>query len=129
MKIAFPTNENLGLDSQVFNHFGTAKIFVVVETESNEMEVIENKDLNHEHNKCQPLKALGGTKVDAVAVGGIGGGALNKLKGAGIKVYKTEKGLVKDFLEQIKAGKLSEFNPLHICGGHGHGKGKGCGHH
>ncbi|QTA81275.1 Dinitrogenase iron-molybdenum cofactor domain-containing protein [Desulfonema limicola] len=127
MKIAFPCNENMGMDSQVFNHFGTAKIFVVVETESNNVEIIENQDLNHKHNMCQPLKALGDIKVDAVAVGGIGGGALKKLKASGIKVFKSEKGSVKDCLNQIKAGTILEFNPIHICSGHDH-KG-GCGLH
>jgi len=127
MKIAFPSNENMGIDSQVFNHFGTAKIFVVVETQSNNIEIIENMDLNHKHNMCQPLKALGEIKVDAVAVGGIGGGALKKLKDAGIKVFKTEKGSVKEYLEQIKTGTLPEFKPIHICSGHSHSG--GCGLH
>ena len=51
---------------------------------TDEVTAISNNDLDHQHGNCQPLAALGGVTVDAVVVGGIGGGALRKLANAGI---------------------------------------------
>ena len=80
MKICFPTANLKGLESQVYGHFGSAPGFIIVDTESQAVEEISNNDLHHAHGMCQPLKALGGRVVDAVAVGGIGMGALMKLQ-------------------------------------------------
>ena len=79
MKIAFPTQFDHGLESPVFGHFGSAGYFLVVDDASGAVETIVNADRDHLHGQCQPLAALGGNKVDAVVVGGIGGGALQKL--------------------------------------------------
>lgn len=119
MKVAFPSNENKGLESEVYNHFGSAKVFVIVETDDGAFDVLFNQDLNHQHNNCQPLKALGGTTVDAVVVGGIGGGALRKLNAAGVKVFRAVPGDVKANLDLFKGGKMSEYLPEHTCSGHG----------
>lgn len=121
MKIAFPTEINKGMDSTVFNHFGSAGFFIIVDSESDEIEVILNMDLNHQHGKCQPLKALGGKNVDAVVVGGIGGTAMTKLKKSGAKIYKAVDGIVKENLALFKAGKLVEFMPFEVCKGHSNG--------
>ena len=94
MRICFPTDDPRGLDSVVFSHFGSAPGFVVVDTESQGIEELNNGDLHHVHGMCQPLKALGGLSVDAVAVGGIGMGALMKLQGMGITVYRAQAGTV-----------------------------------
>ena len=125
MKVCFPTNNLDAMDSMVYEHFGSAPGFVIVDTESGSVEEIDNSDLHHEHGMCQPLKALGGRSVDAVAVGGIGMGALMKLRSLGIKVYRTEMGTVGRNIALILAGKLPEFDPTFTCGGH---IGGGCAH-
>ena len=121
MKIAFPTQEDKGIESQVYGHFGSAYYFVVVDTETDSAELIENPDREHLHGQCQPLKALDGNRVDAVVVGGIGGGALRKLSMEGIKTYRATEGSVRDNLELLNSGKLSEFMPGQTCAGHGIG--------
>jgi len=118
MKIAFPTQENKGLDSAVYSHFGSAPVFVVVDAQSGELEILDNKDLGHEHGKCQPLAAIGGTIVDAVVVGGIGGGALKKLANAGIRTYRAVEGTVSENLSLIKTDKLPVFAMDQTCQGH-----------
>ena len=70
MKIAFPAETYAEMESQVFNHFGSANFFVIVDTEEGSCEKVLNQDLDHQHGNCQPLKALGGRTVDAVVVGG-----------------------------------------------------------
>ena len=118
MKIAFPVQENNGMNSVVYSHFGTAGFFIIVDSESDEMKVAGNSDLNHAHGKCQPLAALGGNTVDAVVVGGIGKGALKKLNDAGIATYRAVEGTVSDNLSLIKSGKLPEFLTNQTCAGH-----------
>jgi predicted Fe-Mo cluster-binding NifX family protein len=128
MKVAFPTENLKAMDSMVFEHFGSAPGFVIVDTESKNVEEIDNNDAHHEHGMCQPLKALGGRSVDAVAVGGIGAGALMKLLTQGVKVYRAEKGsTVGRNIELILSEKLPEFDPGFTCGGHLGGG--GCAHH
>ena len=124
MKIAFPIQEKSDKGSQVHNHFGSALYFVVVDTDTDEFHTIDNQNLNHTHGNCQPLVALGGTQVDAVVVGGIGGGALRKLLQAGIKAFHAVEGTVLDNLALIKEEKLEEFSPEHTCQGHHHGIGE-----
>ena len=118
MKIAFPTQEDVGVESSVYGHFGTARFFIVVDSKTGELEVLANQDIEHIHGMCQPLAALGGKVVDAVVVGGIGGGALSKLAKAGIKTFRAVEGTVCENLELVKTGKLPEFTMQHTCAGH-----------
>jgi len=124
MKIAFPIQEKSDKGSLVHNHFGSAPYFVVVDTDTDEFHTIDNQNLDHTHGNCQPLVALGGTQVDAVVVGGIGGGALRKLLQAGIKAFRAVDGTVIDNLALIKDEKLDAFSPEHTCQGHNHGIGE-----
>jgi predicted Fe-Mo cluster-binding NifX family protein len=64
--------------------------------------------------------------VDAVVVGGIGGGALQKLLSSGKKVYRAVEGTLNQNLELIRTHCLPEFSFKMTCAGHGgHG---GCAH-
>jgi len=126
MKICFPAQKNEGTASAVYNHFGSAPVFVVVDTATGEVSAIENRDQHHTHGSCNPLKALNSQPIDAVVVGGIGQGALNKLSGLGIKVYRAAGGTIKENLDSYLSSTLSEYTPQACCGGHGHGS--GCAH-
>jgi predicted Fe-Mo cluster-binding NifX family protein len=127
MKIAFPVQQDQGFESQVYGHFGTAPYFVIVDSETGVHETSTNNDVHHLHGQCQPMKALAGNPVDAVVVGGIGGGALMRLQSQGVRVFRAVEGSVKQNLEFIKTGKLPEFSVNMTCAGH-HGEG-GCQHH
>ena len=117
MKVAFPVQQDLGMESAVYTHFGSAQCFVVVEDRTEQAETLPNRDRDHQHGQCKPLEALG-TAVDAVVVGGIGGGALMKLQSAGIRVYRAVEGTVLENLELVRAGRLPEFSLADTCGGH-----------
>jgi len=125
MKVCFPTETLHGLDSVVYGHFGSAPGFVIVDTGKMSVEEINNNDLHHMHGMCQPLKALGGFKVDAVVVAGIGMGALMKLQAQGIKVYRGAEGTVQQNIDLIQDGNLPQFSEEHTCAGH---SGGGCAH-
>ena len=118
MKVCFPVHKDEGVNSTVYNHFGSAPEFIVVNTELQSTITVENKDLDHVHGACNPVIAVGGHKIDAVVVGGIGAGALMKLNADGIKVYKAVKETVKANLDLLKDNRLPELALHHTCGGH-----------
>lgn len=127
MKVCLPISKNLGLDSPVHGHFGSAPGFLAVDTETLAAEAILNANLNHVHGGCSPVKALAGYRPDAVLVGGLGGGALAGLRQMGIRVYLVQPGTAAEAVEQFKAGQLRELGDVATCGGHAHGA-DGCGH-
>jgi predicted Fe-Mo cluster-binding NifX family protein len=119
MKLCFPVKSNLLDESEVYGHFGSAPVFMVVDTDTNRMTAIDNADKDHLHGACNPVRALGGHEVDGVVVGGIGGGALSRLTREGITVYKAAAGTVRENLELFILGKLPMFQPGLVCPGHG----------
>jgi predicted Fe-Mo cluster-binding NifX family protein len=127
MRIAFPVQEDQGLESSVFGHFGSAPLFMIFNSTDTILKAVGNTDAHHIHGQCQPIKALGGSEVDMVVVGGIGAGALMKLQSQGIRVFRAVEGSIKDNLELLQSGKLPEFSGTMTCGGHGNGN--ECHHH
>lgn len=122
MKIAV-TYEN----GMVFGHFGhTAefKIFDVVDGKIVSNEVVDTNGSGH--------GALAGflmqRGVDTLICGGIGGGAINALSNAGIKVYGGVSGNVDTAVNDFIAGKL-EYNPDVHCDHHHEGEEHKCGEH
>jgi predicted Fe-Mo cluster-binding NifX family protein len=113
MKICFPSESDQGLKSALFGHFGSAPFFTLVESESNLVEVRDNRDQVHAHGACHPVAALEGLGVQAVVCGGMGLRALQKFEEAGITVYRSESQTVAEALLEIisqKAGKLTAEN-------------------
>jgi len=121
MKVCFPVQIDEGVASTVFNHFGSAPAFVVVDTDTNAVSTIHNGDQNHAHGACNPLKALDNQKLDAIVVGGIGAGALSRLGQAGITVYRAGSRSVGENLALYKEKRLAEYSLQSACSGHSHG--------
>ncbi len=122
MKIAV-TYEN----GMVFGHFGhTAefKIYDVVDGKIVSNEVVDTNGSGH--------GALAGflmqRGVDTLICGGIGGGAINALSNAGIKVYGGVSGNVDTAVNDFISSKL-EYNPDVHCDHHHEGEEHICGHH
>jgi len=126
MKVCFPVAENQGLDSQVYGHFGSAPGFVVVDVATSVITAINNSDRIHQHGACNPVAGLEGHHVDAIVVGGIGGGALQKLNRAGMRVYKAQDGTIAENIALFRIDGLTEYMPGHTCGGHD--QSQGCPH-
>lgn len=110
----------------MYGHFGSAPGFVVVDTSSSEVTILDNSDSIHQHGACNPVAVLGVHQVDAIVVVGIGGGALRKLNSAGMRVYQAQEGTVSDNVTLLKADGLAEYLPGQTCSGHGHSH--GCSH-
>ena len=125
MKVCFAVAKDEGINSAVYGHFGSAPVFVVVDTETGSVGAVNNRDLNHVHGACNPIQAIGGQSVDAVVVGGIGAGAISGLNARGIRVYGSAAETVKENMDLFKEGKLPLLTLQHACGGHAGG---GCAH-
>ncbi len=126
MKVCFPAQNDQGIESKVFNHFGTAPVFIVFDTDTKNVSAITNNDQHHAHGACNPIKALGDHMVDAIVVGGIGGGALSRLNQLGIRVYRSEAASIKDNIAMFQSQQLSEYTLQQSCSGHSHDG--GCAH-
>ena len=73
MKLCFPVKEISDLESEVYGHFGSAPAFIVIDSDTKAVTVVNNSDQHHAHGMCNPVGALEGREVDVVIVGGIGG--------------------------------------------------------
>jgi predicted Fe-Mo cluster-binding NifX family protein len=126
MKICFPVQKDDGIESAVFNHFGSAPFFVVVDTDTNGLSTINNRDQHHTHGACNPMKALDNQKVDAIVVGGIGAGALTRLNQMGIIVHRSAAATIRENVALFASQKLPTLTLQGCCGGHS--KDGGCAH-
>lgn len=127
MKLFIPVAEEKGLQSPIHGHFGSAPMFLFIDSDSKAVELVDNGDKAHVPGACNPLKSIGGRAVDAVVVGGIGMGALMGFRRAGIRVFHAAGGTVADALAALASGRLPELDRQASCAGHDAGGG-GCGH-
>lgn len=119
MNVCIPVMEDQGVQSRISAHFGSAPIFMLVDTETSECRAIENRNEHHAHGMCMPLASLQGEEIDGMVVGGIGMGAFNKLRAAGIKVYCGQFATVQDALTALHENQVEEMAPGMTCRGHG----------
>jgi predicted Fe-Mo cluster-binding NifX family protein len=110
MKVGFAVQKSEGIESKVYDHFGSAPAFIIIDTEKNDVLTVDNRDLNHVHGACNPVMALGGKSIDAVVVGGIGAGAITKLNALGVKVYAAGALTVSENLALFGENKLQELS-------------------
>ena len=119
MSIYIPVENNDGLNSKVYGHFGSAPFFAICDVKTGKVEFLDNGNQHHEHGQCNPLGALAGKAVTAILVGGIGARALEHLNAGGIKAYHAPEGPLSTALEMFKKQELPEILPQDSCQGHG----------
>jgi predicted Fe-Mo cluster-binding NifX family protein len=127
MNICIPVIHDMGLESPVSAHFGSAPLFLIVDTEHGTCRAIENRNRHHGQGMCQPLSSLAGENIEGMVVGGIGMGALNKLQAANIRVYLSDFPTAGATVDAFKAGRLKAVTPQTACGHHGGGGGASAG--
>ena len=126
MKLCIPVNDDNGLLSHAYSHFGSAPAFVLFDTGTDEYEIINNSNQHHSHGACHPMESLTGKNVDAVLVGGIGERAITKLNSQNIKVYQAVSDTVSMNVYMFKKSLLPELTLEDACRHH-HQRG-GCSH-
>jgi predicted Fe-Mo cluster-binding NifX family protein len=108
MKIAI-TSTGKTPDSQVDPRFGRAAYFIIVDTETMDLSVIENENAASAGGAgISAAKAVVDAGAEAVLTGNCGPNAERTLSSGGIKLYTGVKGTVSEAIEFFKAGKLNE---------------------
>jgi predicted Fe-Mo cluster-binding NifX family protein len=128
MNVCIPITEDQGLQSPVSAHFGSAPLFMIVDTESGARRTVPNHNSHHGHGMCQPLSALAGEQIDGMIVGGIGMRALSKLHALGIQAFLSEYPTVAEAVAALEAGTLEPVTDDTACAQH-HGAEHETGHH
>ncbi len=107
-------------DGQVFQHFGHTEEFKIYDVEDKKIIKSEVVGTNGQGHGALAgfLKSAG---VDVLICGGIGGGAQNALKEAGITLYGGVEGSTDDAVNTLLEGKLL-YNPNVKCDHHGEGQ-------
>ena len=118
MKVGFTIAQNQGLESKIYGHFGSAPMFMVVDTESKQVSCVNNAHDHHVHGACNPITALSGNKIDIMVVAGIGPGAINKLNAMGIKVYRAAAATINENLDLLAQNRLRELSMEDSCREH-----------
>jgi len=104
MKICITTS-GTDLDAQVDPVFGRARYFLLVDSETREVEALENVPGAHGAG-VQAAQIMGDKAVGTVLTGNVGPNAFQGLTAAGIKIYIGAKGTAADALAAHEAGTL-----------------------
>ena len=115
-------------NGNVFGHFGKTEQFKVYDIEDGK--VVNSQILGTNGEGCGALAGiLNIADVDALICGGIGGGAVNAIEEAGIKLYAGASGSADAAVEALIAGTLEAIGEAN-CDHHDHehGEGHSCGH-
>lgn len=124
-------------DGTVFQHFGHSEYFKIYDVENKEVissEIVSTDGCGH----CALADALAGEGVDTLICGGIGGGAIERMKEYKITVFPGVEGsadkAVEDFLENnllYQEGYVCQEHEQHHAEGHDchhSGEGHDCHH-
>jgi predicted Fe-Mo cluster-binding NifX family protein len=120
--IAIPSENPGGMEANLGAHFGHCDLYTLVSVDNGEVadvKVIPN--VPHQQGGCMaPVNHLAQNGVNQLIAGGMGLRPLMGFNQVGIEVYYgggAQK--VSDAVEAMLAGKLTQFQQEHTCGGGG----------
>ncbi len=108
MRIAFPVHDHRGLDEEIFEHFGHAPAFLLVDVQGNTVRSHETVENPHsgEHGPGVVPSFLARLGVDVLICRGVGGRARLFFQQLGIEVITGAGGKVREVLEAYLSGGL-----------------------
>jgi len=110
MKIAI-TSSGLDLQSQVDPRFGRCAYFILVETDTDEFEAIENSNVQGMGGVgIQSGQIMADKGAETVLTGSCGPNAFQTLQAAGIKVITGVTGTVQEAIDKFKSGELKAIS-------------------
>jgi predicted Fe-Mo cluster-binding NifX family protein len=117
MKIAV-TAQGTDLESPVDPRFGRGKYFVIIDTDNNKFEAVDNvQNLNAAQGAgIQAARNVAELGVEAVLTGHCGPNAFRTLTASEIKVFTGASGTVKETVEKFKSGELAEATDADVTG-------------
>ena len=115
MRLRLPTMDDLGRDATLSAHFLSAPYRTLVDTESEQLEFVVNRDAYHAAGTCEAVRALGPRGVDAVFCRGVGRRAYAALRKLGIRVHVADAGSVGRALDAFRAGRFPLLREAQAC--------------
>jgi predicted Fe-Mo cluster-binding NifX family protein len=119
MKVSVPVMDRSGMASTVGAHFGKVPAYAIYNTESGELNFLDNTS-EHLGGVGMPPELLSKADVEVVLCSGLGPKAVDMLTSLKIQVHVGAKGTVQDTLDAWKAGKLPKANQDNACKEHSH---------
>ncbi len=117
MKLAITTS-GTALTDPLDNRFGRAKAFLLIDTESDEVELIDNaQNLNAAQGAgIQAAETVVNAGAEALITGHTGPKAFRVLLAADVDVYNTDAKTAAEALQLFKDGKLQKANAADVPG-------------
>lgn len=112
------TSKGNTLESEVDERFGRAQKFIIINTETDNFEVVDNSTNSNssQGSGIQAGQTIVEKSVKAVITGNCGPKAYRTLSTGNVKIFVGAKGLVKEALEKYKSGKLEEATNANVEG-------------
>jgi len=107
MRLLIAINENKGEESKLSEHFGRCPYFAIYDTNTKDIEIVENK-LDHSNQNKTPVDQIMIFKPDIVFSKGMGPKAIELFNKKGIKIKTGPYTIVKDVIANIN--NLEELN-------------------
>lgn len=119
MKICIPTMGQSGMNDMVSPHFGRAPAFAIIDTETNEIEVLPNTGEHMGGIRLAPeIIAEAGAHI--MLCSGVGPRAIRMFEQFGIGVFVGASGTVEDAISAWESGRLQEATDETVCREHRH---------
>jgi predicted Fe-Mo cluster-binding NifX family protein len=117
MKIAFSTSGST-LDSPLDTRFGRAPHFLIFDLDTETFQVVDNRQSldSAQGAGIQSAETVARQGVKALVSGHCGPKAFRVLQAAGIRIFTSNAGTVRDALEQYRAGSLAEAGSADVEG-------------
>ena len=119
MKVCIPTAGEGGIDDLVGQHFGRVPTYTIVDTDTDEVEVIRNTS-EHAGGVGLPPELISKTDTHIMLCGGLGPKAVTMFEQVGIDVFVGAAGSVRDAIDAWKSGMLMEATDENACREHRH---------
>lgn len=113
MKACFPIATDNGINGEIYPHFSSCPLFLIIDTETGTIETIDNCDAKAPLKGCNPFAALRDRELDAIVVDGIGDAAHQTMNMSGFRVLAANSNSLQKLIEALKNQTLEEIEPFY----------------
>ena len=119
MLVCVPTNNDAEMEAVLHAHFGSSPFFTLINTDTGDVQTVENRNAHHSHGTCHPMGQLTKYRIDTVLCSAMGRRAVEALNSEGIKTLVSDARSVREALDQLADGTAKDIDPARACRGHG----------